>query len=404
MREGQYDVVVIGAGIVGLSVAMELGNRFPRVRLGILEKEDSIAQHQSGHNSGVIHSGIYYKPGSLKARNCVAGATAMVEFCKRHGIRYEICGKVIVATNDLECARLIDLVTRGESNGIRGIRRVSQEELSELEPHCGGLQGLHVPSTGITNYAEVCAKYLELVTHKGGELRLGSEVTSIRTTTEGFAVETSLGAVGASYLINCAGLQSDRVARMSAVVPDTEVVPFRGEYYDLIPERQNLVRALIYPVPDPRFPFLGVHFTRRITGEVDAGPNAVLALKREGYKKSDFSWKDTAAAMKFPGFWRMARRYWRSGVSEFYRSFSKRAFVHALQRLVPEVNESDLVPGGSGVRAQAICRDGSLADDFIFQLSNKMLNVCNVPSPAATASIPIGQAIVDMAARSFDLH
>jgi L-2-hydroxyglutarate oxidase LhgO len=404
MRERQYDVVVIGAGIVRLSVAMQFGKRFPRLRLGLLEKEKSVALHQSGHNSGVIHSGIYYKPGSLKARTCVEGAAAMVQFCQQHGIRYEICGKVIVATNEEECGQLSDLLKRGQLNGIGGIRSLSREELHEIEPHCGGLQGVHVPSTGITNYGDVCKKYLELVTQNGGELRLGSEVTSIRSTTDGFVVETPLGAVGAGYVINCAGLQSDFVTRMSGVVPETEIVPFRGEYYDLIPERQDLVRALIYPVPDPRFPFLGVHFTRRISGRVDAGPNAVLAFKREGYKKSDFSWNDTAAVLKFPGFWRMARKYWRSGVSEFYRSLRKRAFVDALQRLIPEVKASDLVPGGAGVRAQALCRDGSLADDFRFQLSSKVLNVCNVPSPAATASIPIGRAIVDMAAHSFGLR
>jgi L-2-hydroxyglutarate oxidase len=404
MRERQYDVIVTGAGIVGLSVALELGKRFPSMRLGLLEKENSIAQHQSSHNSGVIHSGIYYKPGSLKARTCVEGAARMVQFCQQHGIHYDICGKIIVATNEEECTSLSQLLTRGRLNGVHGIRELSREELRELEPNCGGLKGLHVPTTGITDYSKVCLKYLESVTQNGGELQLNSRVHSIQKTNDGFVVETSAGAFGAGVLINCAGLQSDLVTQMSGVMPETEIVPFRGEYYDLIPERRNLIRALIYPVPDPRFPFLGVHFTRRITGEVDAGPNAVLAFKREGYKKTDFAWQDTAAVLKFPGFWRMARKYWRSGLNEFYRSFSKRAFVRALQRLVPEIVASDLVPGGAGVRAQALCRDGSLADDFRFQLSNKALNVCNVPSPAATASIPIGRAIVDMAARSFDLH
>jgi (S)-2-hydroxyglutarate dehydrogenase len=403
MTDSCYDVVIIGGGVVGLGVALEITRRFPRLRLLLLEKEDRVARHQSGHNSGVIHSGVYYKPGSMKARLCVAGAAAMVEFCREHGIAHEVCGKVIVATHADELPRLQDLRKRGEANGLTGLRLIGPEELREIEPHATGLQALVVPSTGITDYARVCEKYAELVSADGGTVLTSAAATGIRRTASEIVVETSKGSFSTTWLINCAGLFSDRISRMAGDDPGVMIVPFRGEYYDLIPERASLVRALIYPVPDPRFPFLGVHFTRRITGRVDAGPNAVLALAREGYRHRDISIRDLASSLAFPGFWRMAGRHWRNALDEWHRSLSKPAFVRALQRLLPEVGEKDLVPGGSGVRAQALKPDGALVDDFQFVPSGKVLHVLNVPSPAATASLSIGKAIVDTAADSLGL-
>jgi L-2-hydroxyglutarate oxidase len=361
-----------------------------------------VARHQSGHNSGVIHSGVYYKPGSLKARLCVAGAAAMVEFCREHGVPHKVCGKVIVATDESEFPRLDELARRGEANGLAGLRLVGANELRELEPHASGLRALLVPSTGITDYAQVCEKYAELISAQGGTILTSSPVTGIKRTAKEIVVETPAKVFSADYLINCAGLFADRVSRMAGDDPGITIVPFRGEYYDLIPARASLVRALIYPVPDPRFPFLGVHFTRRINDTVDAGPNAVLALQREGYRHFDISVRDLAGAFSFPGFWRMASKHWRSGLDEFRRSLSKKKFTHALQRLVPSVQEQDLVPGKSGVRAQALQRDGTLVDDFSFVRSDRMLHVLNVPSPAATASLMIGKDIVQMAAEEFD--
>jgi L-2-hydroxyglutarate oxidase len=403
MSDSRYNVVVIGGGVVGLGVALEITRRFPRLRLLLLEKEDRVARHQSGHNSGVIHSGVYYKPGSLKARLCVTGAAAMVEFCREHGIAHDVCGKVIVATHADELPRLEELRKRGEANGLTGLRTIGPEELKDIEPHAAGLKALVVPATGITDYAAVCEKYAELISAGGGTVLTSAAVTGIRRTANEIVVETARGAFSTDSLINCAGLFSDRISRMAGDEPGVMIVPFRGEYYDLIPERALLVRALIYPVPDPRFPFLGVHFTRRITGKVDAGPNAVLALAREGYRHRDINVRDLASSLAFPGFWRMARQHWRNGLGEWHRSLSKPAFVRALQRLLPEVGENDLVPGGSGVRAQALKPDGALVDDFQFVPSGKVLHVLNVPSPAATASLAIGKAIVDTAAASFGL-
>jgi L-2-hydroxyglutarate oxidase len=397
MTDSHHDVIIVGGGIVGLAVALEISRRFPHLRLLLLEKEDRVGRHQSGHNSGVIHSGIYYKPGSLKAKLCVAGAAAMVEFCREHGIPHSICGKVIVATSQEELQPLEELRRRGEANSVPGVRLVGPAELRDLEPNATGLAALVVPSTSITDYAAVCGKYAELITQRGGTIRTSAELIGIKRGTNEIVAQTRLGSFSTTYFINCAGLFSDRISRMAGDEPEVMIAPFRGEYYDLIPERSWLVRALIYPVPDPRFPFLGVHFTRRISGRVDAGPNAVLAFRREGYRRTDFSLKDLASSVTFPGFRRMAAKHWRSGLEEVYRSFSKAAFVQALQRLVPEVREEDLVPGGSGVRAQALKRDGTLVDDFQFVQSGKMLHVLNVPSPAATASLLIGRAIVDMA-------
>ena len=403
MTDSRHNVIIIGGGVVGLGVALEITRRFPHLRLLLLEKEDRVARHQSGHNSGVIHSGVYYKPGSMKARLCVSGAAAMIEFCREHEVAHEVCGKVIVAIDTDELPRLEEMHRRGEANGLVGLRMIGPEELREIEPHSTGMKALVVPSTGITDYAKVSEKYADLISAGGGRVLTSAAATGIRRGTSEIVVETSRGAFSTTALINCAGLQSDRVSRMAGDEPGVMIVPFRGEYYDLVPERAGLVRALIYPVPDPRFPFLGVHFTRRITGKVDAGPNAVFALAREGYRHRDISLRDLISSLAFPGFWRMARRNWRNGFDEFRRSLSKPLFVRALQRLLPEVSEKDLVPGGSGVRAQALKPDGTLVDDFQFLPSGKVLHVLNVPSPAATASLAIGKTIVDTAAASLGL-
>jgi L-2-hydroxyglutarate oxidase LhgO len=403
MTDSRPGIIIIGGGVVGLGAALAISRRFPHLRLLLLEKEDRVARHQSGHNSGVIHSGVYYKPGSLKARLCVSGAAAMVDFCREQNVAHEVCGKVIVATSTDELPRLEQLRQRGVANGLTGLRLIGPEELREIEPHVSGLQALVVPSTGITNYAAVCEKYAELIAARGGTILTSATVSGIRRIRDEVIVETSRGSFSTDALINCAGLFSDRIASMAGDNPGVLIVPFRGEYYDLIPERASLVRSLIYPVPDPRFPFLGVHFTRRITGTIDAGPNAVLALAREGYRHQDVSVRDLAQSFAFPGFWRMARQHWRNGLDEFSRSLSKPLFVRALQRLVPDVRSADLVPGGSGVRAQALNPDGTLVDDFQFVPSRKILHVLNVPSPAATASLAIGEAIVDTASRNFNL-
>ena len=403
MTDSRHNVIIIGGGVVGLGVALEITRRFPHLRLLLLEKEDRVARHQSGHNSGVIHSGVYYKPGSMKARLCVSGAAAMIEFCREHEVAHEVCGKVIVAIDTDELPRLEELHRRGEANGLVGLRMIGPEELREIEPHSTGRKALVVPSTGITDYAKVSEKYADLISASGGTVLTSAAATGIRRGTSEIVVETSRGAFSTTALINCAGLHSDRVSRMAGDQPGVIIVPFRGEYYDLVPERAGLVRSLIYPVPDPRFPFLGVHFTRRITGKVDAGPNAVFALAREGYRHRDISLRDLISSLAFPGFWRMARRNWRNGFDEFRRSLSKPLFVRALQRLLPEVSEKDLVPGGSGVRAQALKPDGTLVDDFQFLPSGKVLHVLNVPSPAATASLAIGKTIVDTAAASLGL-
>lgn len=399
----QYDFTIIGGGIIGLATALELVQRCPTIKLCVLEKEDRLAAHQTGHNSGVIHSGIYYKPGSLKAQTCVAGASALIAFCEQQGIPYERCGKVVVATAEDELPRLEELFRRGTANGVIGLEMIGPERLREIEPHVTGIKALYVPTTGLVDFSRVAQTYARLVQERGGAIKTRYRVLNIAQRTGELVLETSHGAVRSKFLINCGGLFSDRLARLAGVRPDLQIVPFRGEYYLIAPQRRALVRNLIYPVPDPALPFLGVHFTRTIDGVIEAGPNAVLAFAREGYRKSQVVVRDLREILAFPGFWRMARRYWRTGLGEMVRSFSKTAFLKALQRLLPELTLNDLQPGGSGVRAQAIATNGALVDDFIISVSGATLHVLNAPSPGATASLAIGRLIVEKAAHAFTL-
>lgn len=389
-----YDIVIIGGGIVGLATAMTLAQRYPHTRLCVLEKEPALAAHQTGRNSGVIHSGVYYKPGSLKARFARDGNRALVEFCQRHGIQHEICGKVIVATSTAELSRLDQLYARGLANGLT-IRKIDRAELRAIEPHVAGVAALHVPGAGIVDYRQVAHTYARLFQEQGGELRLNTRVESLNEQGQHISIGTSKGEITTRLLVNCAGLYSDRIARLHGVATNARIVPFRGEYYELKPDKRYLVRNLIYPVPNPSFPFLGVHFTRMIGGDVHAGPNAVLSLKREGYTRRDVNGRDLLEVLTYPGFWRLARKHWRDGLHEIVRSFSKRAFVHSLQQLIPSVHADDLLPSAAGVRAQALLRDGALVDDFLIVVHGRALHVLNAPSPAATASLQIGQAIAD---------
>ena len=389
-----YDFAIIGGGIVGLSTAMALGQRYPSARIVVLEKESKWAFHQTGNNSGVIHSGIYYKPGSFKAKFSRDGCQSMVKFCQEHGINHEVCGKVIVATEEKELPLLENLYQRGLANGIK-IAKISAEEVKETEPYVSCLAGIKVFSTGIVDYKQVCQKYADLIEAQGGELLLNTKVEKIRETSQGQVLETNKGTFETRLLINCAGLHSDRMAKLGGVDPKAKIVPFRGEYYELVPEKRYLVKTLIYPVPNPNFPFLGVHFTRMIDGSVHAGPNAVLSLKREGYKKTDFDLRDFAEVMTYPGFWKLAAKHADEGFKEIIRSFSKAAFVHSLQKLIPEVKYEDVVPTHAGVRAQALMDDGKLVDDFLIVKGEKSIHVCNAPSPAATSSLEIGKAVVN---------
>lgn len=403
MNDRTFDIAIIGGGIVGMATALALSNQ-TSARIVVLEAEKKLAAHQTGNNSGVIHSGIYYKPGSLKARNCVEGRQALYQFCQEHNIRHENCGKVIVATTPDELPRLEALVERGQANGLTGLRRLTPEEIKEYEPYTTGLAGIFVPQTGIVDYVQVVEKYAELFRAQGGEIFTNSTFQSVTRKADELILHTSSGEVKSRFLINCGGLYSDRIAKKCGVNPGLQIIPFRGEYYDIIPEKHYLVKNLIYPVPDPRFPFLGVHFTRRVTGGIEAGPNAVLAFKREGYKMTDISIPDMLYYATFIGFWRMGLKYWRMGFDEFYRSLSKRAFVSALQRLIPDLGMEDVHRSGAGVRAQALEPNGALVDDFRIVEAPGMIHVLNAPSPAATASLSIGKTIASMAIRNFDLQ
>jgi L-2-hydroxyglutarate oxidase len=386
-----YDVVIIGAGIVGLATAYQLSKKNQHLRILMLEKESDVARHQTGHNSGVLHSGIYYKPGSLKAKNCVDGYRMMVEFCRKYDISHEICGKIIVATNPEELSPLHVLYERAAANGLSGVRKISTEEIREREPHVHGVEGLFVPQTGIVDFGAVSVKMKLLLEASGVVFKFNEEVKGIKKQHNALRiVQTTGGEYTTRLTVSCAGLQSDRVARMTHDELPLRIIPFRGEYYAIKKEKRYLVNHLIYPVPDPAFPFLGVHFTRMINGEVEAGPNAVFAFKREGYTRSSIDAKDLWESLTWPGFHTIVKKYWRTGVAEYYRSFSKAAFAKALQKLIPEIHEDDLEPGGAGVRAQACSKDGELLDDFNILENGTVIHVCNAPSPAATSSLSIG--------------
>lgn len=397
----KYDAVIIGGGIVGLASALKLNLTHPKKKIIVLEKEDHIGKHQTGNNSGVIHSGIYYKPGSLKAKNCIEGYDQLLQFCRSYDIPFNICGKIILASSQNEMPRLHELFRRGNENGLKGIRLLSPEQIKEVEPFAEGVAGIFVPQTGILDYKRVSAKYAELITQRGVEIRCSTRVVSLHSNATQVEVVTNADVLEASVVVNCAGLHSDRVARYSFSKLDVRIIPFRGEYYKLKPQSEKLVRGLIYPVPDPAFPFLGVHFTKQINGGVEAGPNAVLAYKREGYRKSDVSFRDLWETISWRGFQKIARRYWKVGLEEIIRSYSKKKFVRSLQKLVPSVSEDDLETGGAGVRAQACNRNGELLDDFYLIDDHRIVHVCNAPSPAATSSLAIGETIAQRAAVRF---
>jgi L-2-hydroxyglutarate oxidase len=397
-----FDLIIVGGGIVGTATALALTQAHPGLKLAILEKEDHLAAHQTGHNSGVIHSGLYYRPGSLKAQNCAAGRDALYAFCAERKIAVERCGKVVVATREEELPALDELERRGRANGLVGLERLDAKGVKEREPHVAGIAGLHVPQTGIVDYIEVTNAYAQVVRAGGGIVRTGCLVSKVARQGRDFQLTTTLGSFSCRTLINCAGLQSDRVARACGIDPGVQIIPFRGEYFLLAPQRQNLVRHLVYPVPDPAFPFLGVHFTRMIHGNVEAGPNAVLALRREGYSRFDFSLPDLYETLTYPGFYHLARRFWRVGAMEYRCSFSKTRFVRNLQRLIPELKKGDVVRGGAGVRAQAVDAQGVLLDDFHIINAEGMIHVLNAPSPAATASLSIGRTIAEQAGKALE--
>ena len=399
-----YDIAIIGAGIVGLATAMELSIANPKLSIVVIETEKRVAAHQTGNNSGVIHSGLYYRPGSLKAINCTRGRELMYQFCEKHDIPHDRCGKVVVALNQEEVSQMYRLLERGTANGLEGIKLLDRDGIKEYEPHINGVAGLFIPDTGIVNFSRVAEKYAEIFRENGGTLLLNSKVRKIMKVRSRHLLFTASGAVTCKNLINCGGIYADRIARMTGVDPGLRMIPFRGEYYEIKPSRQFLIKNLVYPVPNPKFPFLGVHFTRMIDGGIEAGPNAVLALKRNGYKKHNFSIRDNGELLFYNGFWKMASKHWRMGFGEMYRSFSKKAFTRALQQLLPEIEERDLVPGGAGVRAQGLEPSGKLTDDFFIKEAPHMLHVLNAPSPAATSSINIGKTITQMALKNFDLE
>ncbi len=394
-----YNITIIGGGIVGLATALQLIRKKPSLSIALLEKEDTVAKHQTGNNSGVIHSGIYYKPGSLKAINCIRGYHLLVDFCREHGVPFDLCGKIIVASNEKEIPLLKNIYGRGLENGLLDLKKLVKDQLKEYEPHVAGVEGLLVPQTGIVDYRLVAEAYLHLLKQSGVNVFFNTKAIAIHHKNGKQEVVTSSQTFVTDLVISCAGLYSDKVAGMDVADLNVKIVPFRGEYYKLKKEKEYLVRNLIYPVPDPNFPFLGVHFTRMARGGVEAGPNAVLAFKREGYKKSDINLAELFETLAWPGFQKVAGKYWRTGLSEMYRSFSKSAFTHALQKLIPEVQKDDLTEGGSGVRAQACDRTGGLVDDFLIYETDKAVHVCNAPSPAATSSLAIGETVAEMAGR-----
>ena len=395
-----FDLAVVGGGIVGLATAYQFVQKYPGRTVVVLEKEARVAEHQTGHNSGVLHSGIYYKPGSLKAINCRAGKKAMEAFCIAEGIAHEICGKVIVAVDEGDLPSLQRIYERGQANGVN-CKIIDKERLHELEPHVAGIKGIHVPESGIVNYRQVCERLAEKVKAAGGEVLFGAKVTAVKHHADGVTAITTAGDRTAKQLVNCAGLHSDRVAKLTGQDPGAQIIPFRGEYFDIKPSAKHLCKNLIYPTPDPAFPFLGVHFTRMIDGSVECGPNAVLAFGREGYKFFSVNPRDLFEALTYRGFIRMGLKHWRMGMGEMWRSLSKAAFVRALQRLVPEIKASDLESAPAGIRAQAVAPDGELVDDFLIVEADRVVNVCNAPSPAATASLQIGATVVERMAGRF---
>lgn len=391
----KYDIIVVGAGIVGLASALKILEKNPNLKLLILEKEDSVAKHQTGNNSGVIHSGIYYKPGSLKATNCLNGYKMLLEFCDKHEVKYDICGKVIVATSEKEIPYMRNLYERGLQNGLTGLKILNPDEVKEIEPHVECKAAIKVPQTGIIDYTEVCNKYLELILNNGSSIKFNEIVTGINIKSDYCEVITQNSVYESNFVVTCAGLQSDRIAKMTHPELQIKIIPFRGEYYKIKKEKHYLVKHLIYPVPNPEFPFLGVHFTRMIDDEREAGPNAVLAFKREGYTKTSFNLGDALETFAFPGFHKVIKKNWKVGIGEFYRSYYKPAFVKALQRLVPEIQSEDLEAGGAGIRAQACSKDGGLLDDFYIVEDKRIFHVCNAPSPAATSSLSIGDYLAN---------
>lgn len=396
------DIVIVGGGIVGLATALRLKEKREDLDIVVLEKEKKIASHQTGNNSGVIHSGLYYKPGSLKAINCIGGYHMLLDFCTEHSIPYDLCGKVVVATRETEIGALETLYQRGVANGLTGMKYLNAEQIREYEPHCTGVKGIFVPQTGIVDYREVSRKMAEIFEKKGGKILLGKQVTAIHVEPGNVTLKAGNESFETKLMVNCAGLYCDKIAEMAGQNLDVRIVPFRGEYYAIKPEKAALVRNLIYPVPDSNFPFLGVHFTRRITGEIEAGPNAVFAFRREGYKKTDFKWSEFWNSISWKGFRKVAFKYWATGFGEYYRSFSKKAFTKALQKLVPEIQMDDLEPAGSGVRAQACSHDGGLIDDFYIREAEGCVHVLNAPSPAATSSLAIGNTISDLVLKRFE--
>ena len=396
----QTDIIIIGGGIVGLATAYQFSLDYPRLKITLLEKEPQLAIHQTGHNSGVLHTGIYYKPGSLKALNCREGKARMEEFCRKEGIDFEICGKVIVAVSENELSALETIYQRGRTNGVR-CEMIGAEKLHELEPHVAGIKAVHVPEAGIVNYGKVCGKFAEKISQQeGNKIICSAKVTAIRQKTQRMLVETNNGEYEGQYVVNCAGLYSDKITAMTQK-PDSKIIPFRGEYYEVRPEKHHLCRNLIYPVPDPDFPFLGVHFTRMIDGSLECGPNAVLAFAREGYTRSTVNFLELAEVLSYSGFMKLALKYWKAGAGEMWRSFSKAAFVRALQRLIPEITAEDLEEAPAGIRAQAVLPNGKLVDDFLIQENKNIINVGNAPSPAATSSLNIGKHIVGIVSKRF---